>query len=307
MEGPLFAEFCYVADKGGHLRIAITGAGGRFGKGLQLAMAPKHAVYPLLHADLDITNGDDVERVLAKMQPDVIVHAAALPDIDYCETHPAETQRVNVDGTRNIVSAARQIGAGVVHISTDAVFDGKKGAPYVETDATNPISVYGRSKLAAEQVVKEYEKHWIFRVSVLFGPGKENFVSKAIQQVREGVVHKVASDQLGSATYTVDAGDKILEVVEANAYGLYHLCNSGPCTRMDLAKQAITDAGLNPELVHGVPTASMKRPGPRVQYAVMEMAALRDRGFEAPRPYQEALRDYVKTFVVKTFVAGEKQ
>jgi dTDP-4-dehydrorhamnose reductase len=295
-------EFCYVAGEEGRLKIAITGAAGRFGHGLQMALEPKHAVFPVRHADVDTTKADDVVRVLAGINPDVVIHAAALPDIDYCETHPEETQKVNVEGTRNVMRAAAQFGAGLVHISTDAVFDGAKEAPYVERDPTNPISVYGRSKLAAEQVVKEYEKHWIFRVSVLFGPGKENFVSKAIQQVRAGMVHKVASDQLGSATYTLDAGEKILEVVEAKAYGLYHLCNSGPCTRLDLAKQAVADAGLDPELVQGMPTASMSRPGPRVKYAVMEMAALRDRGFEEPRRWEEALREYVKTYV-----EGEKQ
>jgi dTDP-4-dehydrorhamnose reductase len=279
------------------LKIAITGASGRFGRGLQLAFEQKHTIYPLRHADVDITKADDVERVLTAIHPDVVIHTAALPDIDYCETHPEETQKVNVEGTRSVMRAAAQLTAGLAHISTDAVFDGAKGEPYVETDATNPISVYGRSKLAAEQVVKEYEKHWIFRVSVLFGPGKENFVSKAIEQARAGVVYKVASDQLGSATYTLDAGETILEVVEAEAYGLYHLCNSDPCTRMDLAKQAVVDAGLDPELVQGMLTESMSRPGPRVKYAVMEMAALRNRGFEAPRRWQEALREYVKTYV----------
>ncbi len=279
------------------MKIAITGASGRFGRGLQLALETKHTIYTLRHADVDITKRDDVQRVLIAIRPEVVIHAAALPDIDYCETHAEETQQVNVEGTRNVMRGSEQIGAGLVHISTDAVFDGTKGAPYIETDATNPISVYGRSKLAAEQVVNEYEKHWIFRVSVLFGPGKENFVSKTIEQVRAGVVHKVASDQLGSATYTLDAGAKILEAVEAEAYGLYHLCNSGACTRMDLAKQAVADAGLDPELVQGIPSSSMSRPGPRVKYAVMEMAALRNRGFAAPRRWQEALREYVKTYI----------
>lgn len=279
------------------MKIAIAGAAGRFGRGLQLALQQKHTTYPLRHADFDITKADEVDRVLTRIYPDVVIHAAALPDIDYCETHPEETEWVNVEGTRNVMRAVAHLSAGLVHISTDAVFDGTKGAPYVETDRTNPISVYGRSKLAAEQVVKGYEKSWIFRVSVLFGPGKENFVSKAIEQVRAGVVHKVASDQLGSATYTLDAAQKIIEVVAAKAYGLYHLCNVGPCTRMDLAKQAVRDAGLDTELVQGIPSASMSRPGPRVNYAVMEMAALRDRGFEAPRRWQEAVSDYVKTYV----------
>jgi len=280
------------------VKIAITGAAGRFGQGLQIAFAPRHSVFALRHADVDITNPGDVRRAFGEIQPDVIVHTAALPDIDYCETHPEEAQRVNVDGTRNIVSAAAEVGAGVVHISTDAVFDGAKGAPYVETDQTNPISVYGRSKVAAEKVVESYKEHWIFRVSVLFGPGKENFVSKTVQEIRKGVEHKVASDQLGSATHTVDAGEKILEVVEAKAYGLYHLCNAGPCTRFDLAKQAVADAGLDPELVKGMRGASLGRPGPRVKYSVMEMAALQEHGFALPRPWQEALREYVTRFLV---------
>jgi dTDP-4-dehydrorhamnose reductase len=262
-----------------------------------LTLEQKHTIYPLRHADVDITKADDVERALTWIHPDVVIHAAALPDIDYCETHPEAAHEVNVEGTRNVMGAAAQVGAGLVHISTDAVFDGTKGAPYVETDATNPTSVYGRSKLAAEQVVKEYEKHCIFRVSVLFGPGKENFVSKAIEQVRAGKVHKVASDQLGSATYTLDAAKKILEVVEAKAYGLYHLCNMGPCTRMELATQAVADAGLDQELLQGTPTAAMSRPGPRVKYAVMEMAALRNREIKEPRPWQDALREYVKTYI----------
>jgi len=279
------------------VRIAIAGAAGRFGQGLQFALAPRHNICALTHADVDITNASAVQQVFAQIHPDVVIHTAALPDIDYCEIHPAEAEKVNVEGTRNVVRAASRLGVGLVHISTDAVFDGTKGAPYVETDRTNPISVYGQSKVAAERLVESYEKYWIFRVSVLFGPGKENFVSKTIQEVRRGVAYKVASDQLGSATYTVDAGIKILEAVEAKAYGLYHLCNSGPCSRLDLAKQAVLYAGLDPELVQGVATESMGRPGPRVKYAVMDMAALRERGFGASRRWQDALRDYVDKFL----------
>ena len=271
-------------NQGEALKIAITGAAGLFGRGLQLALESEHEVVPLSHADLDITNSAGVRSVLMRIRPDLVVHTAALPDIDYCETHPDEAQRVNVEGTRNVVKAAAAAGAGLVHISTDAVFDGKKATPYIETDATNPISVYGRSKLNAELAVQEYDRHWIFRVSVLFGPGKENFVSKAVARVRGGQKHLVASDQLGSATYTLDAAHKILEVVKAKQYGLFHLCNLGPCSRMELAKQAIVDVGMNPEMIEGVPGEVMGRPGPRLKYAVMEMRALREAGFELPRP-----------------------
>lgn len=278
------------------MKIAITGGAGLFGRGLQAALAEEHEVVSLTHADLDITDSVGVRRVLTRISPHLVVHTAALPDIDYCETHPDEAQRVNVEGTQNVVTGTAALGAGLAHISTDAVFDGKKSTPYIETDATNPISVYGRSKLDAELAVQEYERHWIFRVSVLFGPGKTNFVSKAVARVRSGQKHLAASDQLGSATYTLDASRKILEVVEAKKYGLYHLCNSGPCTRMELAEQAIIDVGMNPGMIEGVPGETMGRPGPRLKYAVMEMRALRKAGFEPPRPWQDALKDYIAKY-----------
>ena len=275
------------------MKIAITGAAGLFGKGLQQILQSRHEVIALRHTDLDITNAEETKRALAAIRPEVIIHTAALPDIDYCEDHPDEAYRVNVEGTRNVVAAAIKARTGLVHISTDAVFDGAKGAPYVETDSTNPISVYGRTKLEAEHAVQQYAEHWIFRVSVLFGPGKDDFVYKAIARVRAVETHVVASDQMGSATYTLDAGQKIIEIVAAKKPGLYHLCNAGPCSRLELAKQAVSDAGLDAERVQGVPGASMRRPGPRVKYAVMEMKALRDHGFATPRPWQEALKEYI--------------
>ncbi len=125
------------------MRIAITGAAGLFGKGLQKVMEEAHEVTGLRHSELDITERDQVLRVFTELGPELIVHTAALPDIDYCETHPDEAQLVNVQGTRNLVDAAVVTGAGLVHISTDAVFDGQKRTPYVESDVTNPISVYG--------------------------------------------------------------------------------------------------------------------------------------------------------------------
>jgi dTDP-4-dehydrorhamnose reductase len=187
------------------------------------------------------------------------------------------------------------VGAGLVHISTDAVFDGSKGMPYVETDPTAPITTYGRTKLQAEEAVKTLERYWIFRVSVLFGPGKINFVEKGLRKLAAGEEYKVASDQLGCATHTVDAGLKIMEVVEAGRYGLYHLANQGACSRFELARTAAELAGLDPAKVIGVPDALMQRRAPRLKYAVMDMEALRNAGFALTRPWQEALADYVHT------------
>ena len=275
------------------MRVAITGAAGLFGQGLVAAFSTRHEVFPLTRAEADITDAEAVLAALERIRPELVVHLAGIPDLDTCEADPARGFLVNYQGTRNVVETARQVGAGVAHISTDAVFDGKKLAPYLETDQPQPLTVYGRTKLQAEQAVQALAKHWIFRVSVLFGPGKTNFVEKGLHKVAAGDEYVVASDQVGSATHTVDAGMKIMEVVEAGRHGLYHLSNQGACTRFELARKAVELAGLDPGKVVGVPDAMMCRRAPRLKYAVMEMATLRQAGFALPRSWQEALAEYV--------------
>ncbi len=277
------------------MRVAITGAAGLFGHGLVAAFSTRHEVVPLTRTDADITNAEAVLAVLERVRPDLVVHPAGIPDLDICEADPARGFLVNYQGTRNVVEAARRVGAGIAHISTDAVFDGKKLVPYLETDEPRPLTVYGQTKLQAEQAVKAWAKHWIFRVPVLFGPGKTNFVEKGLRKIASGGEYVVASDQLGCATHTVDAGMKIMEVVERGPCGLYHLSNQGSCSRFELARQAAQLAGLDPEKVVGVPDAMLRRRAPRLKYAVMEMGALRQAGFALPRPWQESLADYVRT------------
>jgi dTDP-4-dehydrorhamnose reductase len=277
------------------MKIAITGAAGLFGHGLVAAFSTRHEVFPLTRADADITNEQAIGAVLERIRPDVIVHPAGIPDIDICDADPDKGFLVNSQGTRNVVEAARRVGAGLAHISTDAVFDGRKQTPYVESDPTGPITVYGQSKLQAEQAAMTLERHWIFRVPVLYGPGKTNFIEKGLRKVAAGEEYKVASDQIGNSIHTVDAGLKIMEVVEARRYGLYHLSNLGACTRYELARRAVELAGLNPAKVVGVPDALMKRRAPRLKYAVMDMDALRQAGFALPRLWEEALSEYVPT------------
>ena len=277
------------------MKVAITGANGLFGHGLVTAFSTRHEVFPLTRAEADITNAEAVGAALERIRPDLIVHPAGIPDLDLCDADPAKAFQVNYQGTCNVVAAARALGCGLAHISTDAVFDGKKTTPYVETDPTGPATVYGQTKLQAEQAVKTLERYWIFRVSVLFGPGKANFVEKGLRKAAAGEEYKVASDQWGCATHTVDAGLKIMEVAEAGLYGLYHLANQGACTRYELARAALEMVGLDQSRVIGVPDAMMQRRVPRLKYSVMDMEALRHAGFALPRPWQEALADYVRT------------
>lgn len=276
------------------MRIAVTGAAGLFGQGLVQVISTRHTVLALTRAEADITKADEVKAALAKIAPDVVIHPAGIPDLDICEADPARGFLVNYHGVRNVVEAARELGAGVAYISTDAVFDGSKRTPYIETDATIPRTVYGRAKLRGEQIVKTLPAHWIFRVSVLFGPGKSNFIEKGLRKLAAGDSYPVAADQMGSATYTIDAAAKILEVIEARRYGLYHLSNPGACSRYELAVKAAELAGLDPSKIIGKPDAEMGRRAPRLKYAVMALDGLRIAGFGLPRPWQEALAEYVR-------------
>jgi dTDP-4-dehydrorhamnose reductase len=280
------------------MKIAITGAAGLFGQALVAAFSSRHAVFPLTRADADITDAEAVRVALERIRPDVIVHPAGIPDLDIADADPARAHLVNVEGTRHVVESAHAVQAVAGYISTDAVFDGKNTRPYVESDLPLPITVYGRTKLGGELIVQAHPEHWIFRVPVLFGPGKTNFVEKGLRKIAAGEAYVVAGDQEGCAAYTLDAAYKIMEVVEARRYGLYHLANQGACTRYELARRAAELAGLDPGKVVGVPAHQMGRRAPRLKFAVMEMSALKAAGFSLPRPWPEALADYIRTLAL---------
>lgn len=277
------------------MRIAVTGTAGLLGKGLTQVFREKHAVFPLTRQDGDITDAPRMRAVLSEIQPEVIVHPAGIPLVDECERNPELAFRVNTEATKNLVVIARDLGARFAFISTDSVFNGNLSRPYVESDPVNPPSVYARTKVAAEECVRQYARHCIFRVSLLFGPGKANFVNKGLCKAWGKEPYEVAADQLGSAMYTLDAAETMLRVFEAEVNGTFHLCNQGTCTRYELAKRAVELAGLDASLVVGKPMAEMNRPGPRAKYQVMEMRALSEAGIPLPRRWEEALQEYVKS------------
>lgn len=279
------------------MKIAVTGSTGLFGHGLVQVVSRSHSVFAMGRAEADITKFEEVRSAFRKFHPDVVIHAAAIPSPDICEREPAQAYLVNVHGTRHVVEAAGEIGAGVAYISSDSVFDGEKQSPYVESDPTIPPTVYGRTKLRSERLVAALPRHWIFRVSVLFGPGKKNFIEKGLRAMASGEQYVVASDQMGSTLYTLDGAQKILEVIESGRCGLYHLSNQGPCSRYELAKYAAEKAGLGLSTLVGIPSDQMGRPAKRLKYAVMEMRALKGAGFTLPRSWQSALDDYLDTLL----------
>jgi len=279
------------------MKIAITGSNGLFGHGLVEVISKSHTVFSMGRAEADITRFDEVRAAFQQWRPEVVVHAAAIPSPDVCEADPALAYLVNVHGTRHVVEAAKEVGAAVAYISTDAVFDGEKNTPYVETDPTLSPTVYGRTKLRGERLVAALPTYWIFRVCVLYGPGKLNFIEKGLRAMASGQTYVVASDQMGNALYTLDGAEKILEVVEHGRSGLYHLTNQGTCSRYELAKYAAEKAGVDPGKLTGIPSEQMGRPAKRLKYAVLEMRALREAGIPLPRPWQAALDEYLGTLL----------
>jgi dTDP-4-dehydrorhamnose reductase len=266
---------------------------GLLGRGLTQIISRKHVVLPLTRAMADVTNLTAVAAIFRDFQPDSVIHAAALPDPDFCELNPAEAQRVNVEGTRNAAEVARGQGSSFAFISSDAVFDGRKRTPYVETDPVDPPTVYGQTKVAGEGIARSLERHWIFRIPVLFGPGKLNFVEKGLRKIAKGEEYIVAADQLACAAYTLDVAAKMIEVISSAQYGTFHIANTGECNRLELARRAATLAGMDASKITGKPIAEMGRPAKRLQYSVMELRALKQRGFALPRPWPEALAGYL--------------
>jgi dTDP-4-dehydrorhamnose reductase len=281
------------------MRVLITGAAGLFGQALTQVFVANHIVFPVTHAVADTTDTTAIRDLFVKLEPEIVIHAAAIPDLDICEADPALALSVNVEGTRNVVEAARGIGAAVAFISSDSVFDGKKTTPYIETDAANPGTVYGRTKVQGEEIVRTLPAHWIFRVPVLFGFGKVKFVEKAFIKLMKGEEFFAASDQVASAAYTLDAAHTMMEVIEARRHGLFHVANAGQCSRYQLARRAAEIAGLNSTLVVGRPLAEMGGRAKRLKYSVMEMRALKENGFAAPRSWEEALQEYVHLWQTK--------
>ena len=277
------------------MKILITGAAGLLGHALVAVISKGHEVFPLTRAEADITDAGAVRAAVKYFHPELVIHTAAIPDLDICEEDPERAHLVNEEGTRHVVEAALGVNAAVAYISTDSVFDGLKNTPYSESDATNPPTVYGQTKLLAEQIVRNVTAHWIFRIPVLFGPGKTNFVQKGLRNLANGERFIAASDQIGGTLYTLDAAQKLMEVVASKRYGVFHLANSGACSRLEIARRAAELAGEDLSRVIGKKGGEMGRRAVRLKYAVMDMQALRQAGIAPPRPWEEALAEYIRS------------
>ena len=268
------------------LRILITGANGQLGRSLQEVLTTEELL-PLSHADADVTDPTIIEHIAA-WQPDVVIHAAAMTDVDGCERNPEAAYRVNALGTRNVAVACQQANAAMVYISTDYVFDGTKGDAYWEFDVPNPLSVYGASKLAGEQIVQQLlSRFWIVRTAWLYRPGHRNFVTTILRLAQQRAELQVVETEVGSPTYAPDLATAIAQLIRRPLYGVYHLVNRGRCSRFEFARRIVELARLPTRVV---PVERFPRPAQRPAYAPLRNFAGTQIGIEL-RHWEAALRE----------------
>lgn len=246
------------------MRALITGAAGMLGQDAVDAIARRgHEVYGLARAELDITDTAAVEAVMDELRPDVVVNCAAWTDVDGAEANERAAMAVN-DAAAGIVSAAAGArGAAVVYVSSDYVFDGGKGEPYVESDLPAAISAYGRSKQAGEtSTAIGNPHHFIVRSSWLFGTGGPNFVETMLRVGAEQPEVIVVSDQVASPTYTPHLAEAIALLIESDEYGIHHIAGGGRCSWFDFAQEIFDQVGMETRVMAGT-TEMLGRPAPR--------------------------------------------
>lgn len=252
------------------MKALVTGAGGQLGRDLHRALTERgHEVRALSHPELDVAQRDAVESALAADLPDVVLNCAAYTRVDDAEREPERAMQTNAEAAGLIARAAAACGAAVLYPSSDYVFDGRKGAPYVESDKTGPLSAYGRSKLAGEQdTAVANPRHYIVRSAWLFGMGGHNFVETMLRLAAGPGEVKVVDDQIGCPTYTGHLAAALAELVDTEAYGVHHIAGAGSCSWRQFAGEIFERAGVQ-RAVAPITTAQAGRPAPRPPEAVL--------------------------------------
>ena len=274
------------------MRILITGHKGQLGGTLMEALQ-HHDLEGIDLPETDITRLAVVE-VIASLRPDLVIHAAAMTDVDGCARDPEAAYLINALGTRNVALGCLKASAEMLYISTNEVFDGERGEAYTEFDATNPINAYGRSKLAGERAVSAMlDRCYIVRTAWLFGAADNNFPTRILRRARETDVLRVVVDEVASPTYAPDLAAAIVRLIATEAYGVYHLTNAGSCSRFDFAAAVLDVMGVSDVRLAPIALAEYPRPSRPPRYSVLRNLCAAQLGIEL-RPWQQALAEWAE-------------
>lgn len=275
------------------MKVVITGAKGQLGQELIKVLDNEHEVTGIDIDDLDITAADKVKDFISSIKPDLVIHCAAMTNVDKCEEDPDMAYKVNAFGTQNIAVACQKVNAEMVYVSTDFVFAGDKCEPYIEFDETGPLSIYGRSKLAGENYVRNLlNRYYIVRTAWLYGEG-HNFVRTMLRLAEEKEYLEVVDDQVGTPTYAKDLAIAISKLVGTGLYGTYHASNNGSCSWYEFARKIFKLKGIDIK-VKPITSDNLGRPAKRPAYSVMRNFAFESQGIYVMRDWEEALEEYLE-------------
>lgn len=282
------------------MRIAVIGSDGQLGMDVcQEFEQSGDEVHRLGHTQVEIASSESVQDIVSKIGPDVVVNTAAFHQVEQCEQDPTKAFAINALGTRNVSATAARLGAIMIHVSTDYVFDGCKGTPYVEKDLPQPLNVYGNTKLAGEYFVSTASpRYFVLRTSALYGKhpcrakGGLNFVELMRKLANEGKEIRVVDSEIVTPTATSELARQMVKLSRCDAFGLYHATAEGGCSWYQFAKEIFDLTGTEARLQIANPAdfpAKVRRP----KYSVLENAGLKSIGMNVLRPWQDGLKDYL--------------
>ncbi len=283
-------------------KVIIVGAGGRLGAALVREYADLYEITSFNHAQLDLAELETLRATLEAAPCDVLINAAALTNVDYCEDHRAEAMRLNAEAPRVMAEICRQKGARFIHISTDYVFDGEKREPYTEEDPAKPISVYGESKRAGElEVLEANERAWVVRVSWVFGPDRPSFIDAMLKKARDEEKIAAVADKYSAPTYTPDIAALLRPLFQASeGGGILHVANRGECSWQEYAQWALDcchrfGVPMRARTVDASSLGEMKNfVARRPVYTVLGREKYERLTGAAPRIWQEAVEEFVR-------------
>jgi dTDP-4-dehydrorhamnose reductase len=274
----------------------VVGAGGLLGGHLTRRLERRYPeTISTTRVELDLLDPFLVAAELERLMPTVVINCAAWSDVDACERDPGKALRVNRDGPAALASACRELGARLLQISTDYVFDGFKDGEYREGDPAEPVNAYGRSKLEGERaVLRSGCDGLVLRVSFLFGPGRDTWVDRIVTAARGGGEPVLAVDGWTvKPTYTVDLGEAIELLLERERNGVLHFAGGPALTRLEFARAVMAEAGGDPDSIEAVPVEALALPAARPRQSALGTEAWSELVGRSPRPWLEGLRDYL--------------
>jgi dTDP-4-dehydrorhamnose reductase len=281
------------------MKIAVIGANGQLGSDLVLEFSSEHQVTSLTHDDIEITNIDNVKKVLSTAKPEILINTAAYNKVPEAEKFPEEAFRINALGTLNLAKICQDEKIRFLHYSTDYVFDGKKLKPYIEDDLPNPLNVYGNTKLSGEYFALNYCEHsFVVRVSGIYGkvPSRSkgsNFISSILKLAAEKPEVKVVNDEVLTPTSTLSIAKNTKELIQTEAYGLYHMSCEGEVSWYEFAKTIWTELNIKTPL-YPVSVKDFPQVVKRPFYSVLENFKLKALGINKMPDWKEALLNFLK-------------